>query len=236
MIFEGVVVRVEYRDSDPDGPDSHPVPHTFVTYRVDESIKGRADSDELTLRFIGGPLPNGRILLGSGFPLFQVGDHDLLLVRGNGDSACPLVGCDAGRYRFSGDSVYTGAESETLPEFSRVEINGVVLERHRSAFPMNADDGAHAPRPEESGARAQRADELRAQIRAAVREIHTSGQLARLRPVHSVSLHERFTMPREAAVVPRKPPISVPVPRSAADLRELEESERSSQKPAADRK
>jgi hypothetical protein len=99
LIFQGTVVGVEPRLSDPDAANPHPIPHTFVTYHVDRVLKGAVEGQEITLRFIGGPLDRERYLTVSGGPLFDVGDADVLLVRSNLASECPLVDCGAGRFR-----------------------------------------------------------------------------------------------------------------------------------------
>src|SRR5262245_43894094 len=108
LIFEGVVTAVEYRVSDVATPDHVALPHTFVTFEIAQTLKGGAvPAHSITLRFQGGPDGKGNAMMVSGVPLFDVGNRDVLFVRGNGAELCPLVGWDQGRFRVIGDSVYT---------------------------------------------------------------------------------------------------------------------------------
>lgn len=96
LVFSGKVVSVDYKDS-ADG-----LPHTFVTYAVDQVISGRPDDSQVTLRFLGGRQQKGevvRYLDVSETPEFQVGDSDVLFVRKNNSSICPLAKCTSGRFR-----------------------------------------------------------------------------------------------------------------------------------------
>jgi hypothetical protein len=99
LIVRGTVVAVETRLSDPDPQNPNPLPHTFVTYRVERVLKGAVANEEFTLRFIGGPIDDDRYMTASGVPLFDVGDRDVLLARSNLASECPLVDCASGRFR-----------------------------------------------------------------------------------------------------------------------------------------
>jgi hypothetical protein len=99
LVFEGVVERVDYAFSDDQGGARPRVPHTFVTYHIDRVVRGQAPGDTITLRFIGGRGEQAKFLMVSELPLFDVGDRDVLLVTGNGRSACPLVDCARGRLR-----------------------------------------------------------------------------------------------------------------------------------------
>ena len=114
FIFKGEVVDVSYRNSTPARATESALPHTFVTYRIDQIFKGsialpdptsdgRDDPpetpDTLTLRFLGGSAGDDDYMLVSGTPLFDVGDTDVLMVGGNGHKICPLVRCMHGRYR-----------------------------------------------------------------------------------------------------------------------------------------
>lgn len=96
LVFSGKVVSVEYKDS-VDG-----LPHTFVTYTVDQVISGRPDGSQVTLRFLGGRQQKGevvRYLDVSETPEFQVGDTDVLFASRNNSSICPLAKCTSGRFR-----------------------------------------------------------------------------------------------------------------------------------------
>jgi hypothetical protein len=96
LVFAGKVVDVQYKDS------TDAIPFTFVTYEIGDTIAGRADGSQITLRFIGGRQQKGevtRFLKVSELPEFRVGDSDVVFARKNGTSVCPLVSCADGRFR-----------------------------------------------------------------------------------------------------------------------------------------
>lgn len=104
LIFKGTITAIEYRNS------TEGVPHTFVTYRVDNVVKGTYGARTLTLRFVGGVQKKGvivRTLVASNAPAFATGQQDLLMMRGNGEVSCPLVQCALGRYRMEQGRVKT---------------------------------------------------------------------------------------------------------------------------------
>jgi hypothetical protein len=107
LVFAGVVERVEYAFSDDRGGQLARLPHTFVTYRVEDVVRGTAPGATITLRFIGGRGDEARFLMASDLPLFDVGDRDVLFVAGNGEAGCPLVGCANGRLRVIQDHVFS---------------------------------------------------------------------------------------------------------------------------------
>ncbi len=103
LTFSGQVWKVVYKLS------SNGVPHTFVTYKVNQKYFGgirEGKTSKVTLRFLGGPMGDGSFLISSYIPHFNVGDTDILMVRDNNRSDCPLVGCMAGRVRMYGNGVY----------------------------------------------------------------------------------------------------------------------------------
>ena len=75
------------------------IPFTLVTFADIEVLKGTARGGELTLRFLGGPAPNGLTLAISGMPRFSVKQQAVVFSNGNGVYACPLVGWWQGLYR-----------------------------------------------------------------------------------------------------------------------------------------
>lgn len=104
FIFQGTITAITYRNS------TEGVPHTFVTYRVDNVLKGAYGARTLTLRFVGGVEKKGvvvRTLVASNAPAFATGQQDLLMMRGNGEVSCPLVQCALGRYRMEQGRVKT---------------------------------------------------------------------------------------------------------------------------------
>lgn len=73
-------------------------PYTFVTF-IDLDIRKGSARDTLTLRFLGGPDPDGNILKISGVPDFHLGHRLVLFIAGNEHYAVPLVGMWQGMYR-----------------------------------------------------------------------------------------------------------------------------------------
>ena len=75
-------------------------PFRYVTFAVNEVLKGGVAEQALTLRFLGGggnDLTHGRTIVGS--PKFEVGTNYLLFVKGNGSQWVPLVGWTQGQLR-----------------------------------------------------------------------------------------------------------------------------------------
>lgn len=105
LVFYGTVVGVDYRASEA-ALGERAVPHTFVTYRIQEVFSGKTQEGTITLRFLGGRGKEAEFLMIQGYPLFDVGDEDLLFVKGNGENACPLVGCEEGRFRSIDGQMY----------------------------------------------------------------------------------------------------------------------------------
>jgi len=66
-------------------------PFTFITFAVEEVLKGQVDGSEVTLRFFGGE-HGGEVIEAVGMPRFEELGQYLLFVEGNGDSFCPIVG------------------------------------------------------------------------------------------------------------------------------------------------
>lgn len=99
LIFKGDVVKVETRFAQDFSGTESQSPYTFVTYRVEQTLKGQMQGDTFTLRFAGGPINSEEFTLVDGLPLMDVGDKDVLFVRGNGEDPCPLVNCAVGRFR-----------------------------------------------------------------------------------------------------------------------------------------
>ncbi|WP_196137790.1 hypothetical protein [Aliikangiella sp. G2MR2-5] len=113
LVIQGEVVNIEYKDS------NEGLPHTFVTYRVDNLIAGNTRNKTVTLRFIGGEQKKGdiiRYLSVSEVPTFEKGEKDILFVSKNNSVICPLVNCSQGRYR---------------------DLNGLVSNEHGQPLMMN---------------------------------------------------------------------------------------------------
>ena len=93
-------------------------PFTDVIFTEVEVLKGATTDSELTLRFLGGPAPDGYFLSVAGMPQFAVGERAVVFVAGNGAQVCPLVGWTAGLYRLlfdAGQDVFTVADHAGRP-------------------------------------------------------------------------------------------------------------------------
>ena len=105
LVFRGTVVEVDYRSSQKQG-DQRSLPHTFVTFKIEDVLYGTAPQGEFTIRFLGGQTDNGEVMMVSGTPHFDVGDQDVIFVGDNGVGECPLIECGNGRFRIVNDFVY----------------------------------------------------------------------------------------------------------------------------------
>jgi hypothetical protein len=81
------------------------MPFTHVTFSDLEVLKGSIGGEDLTLRFLGGPAPDGLTLVVTGMPQFALRDRAAVFSTGNGVQACPLVGWWQGLYRVVFDAV-----------------------------------------------------------------------------------------------------------------------------------
>lgn len=70
---------------------------THVEFAVREPVAGAVPA-RVVLRFRGGRIGREALVI-QGMPEFRVGDEEILFVKANGRSVCPLVGMMHGRYR-----------------------------------------------------------------------------------------------------------------------------------------
>lgn len=105
LIFEGTVTAVR---SERIGEGAERRIVTFVTFAVDEPIKGEPGS-AYTIRMLGGTV-DGETLEVTDAPKFKKGDRDIVFVENNGKQFIPLVGIMHGRYRVSKNK-QTGEET-----------------------------------------------------------------------------------------------------------------------------
>ncbi len=98
VIFEGEVTNVQSQWIG-EGAEHRIV--TFVTFKVDDALKGEPGSS-YSIRMLGGTV-DGRTMEVTDAPKFKVGDHDMLFVENNGRQFIPLVGIQHGRFRVQKD-------------------------------------------------------------------------------------------------------------------------------------
>src|SRR5216110_200296 len=99
MIFEGTVTgtRSEWTG---EGANRHIV--TYVTFKIDDAIKGAVGA-EYTIRMFGGTVGDQTIEV-TDAPRFKTGDRDILFVEHNGSQFVPLVGIMHGRFHVQRDA------------------------------------------------------------------------------------------------------------------------------------
>jgi len=215
QIMHGEVVEIAYATSEDLGPDTLSFPHTFVTLRVDDPIKGGQPGDLVTLRFGGGPTDRGSILTASDIPLFGVGDPVVLFVEGNGHRACPLVGCSDGLVRISAGRAYDAHGTELFVDADGTLRAGAVRDIPEATEFTIGDHEMRLERdlrgPGGASTDAMPASELVAWLDARVGEQFTAAELAMMPSVASedptvpfVIEHTRPGPPRMAKATPRQ--------------------------------
>lgn len=206
LVFEGEVLAIDSRESDVESSEDIALPHTFVTLRLDHVLVGtQAAGSTITLRFIGGPTSDGkRILRVSGIPQFRIGERNLLFVRDNGATMCPLVGWEDGRSRVVGNAL--------SDEFGRdvwLTATGDLWRAH--------DANRHAPREDDDEANHARPEPPPAAVRLDADNFRTFVQLAR---ELLVAQHAPVTTSTSRSVAIGEPfriPAPRPVPAPAFD-------------------
>ena len=94
-------------------------PFTYVTFSDLELLKGENEGTDLTLKFLGGELPDGTTLNIIGVPKFIIGERNVVFSVGNRWRFCPLVGLWQGLYRVIYDTNYG---VETIQNYAYIPI------------------------------------------------------------------------------------------------------------------
>ncbi len=137
IIFQGSVTNVHSQWVG-EGGQRHIV--TYVTFKVDESLKG-APGASYTIRMLGGTV-DGQTMEVSDGPKFKAGDHDILFVEHNGTQFIPLVGIMYGRYKIE----TTGSGSEIIATNTGIPLTSVSdIGKARSAATNSAQASAMSP-------------------------------------------------------------------------------------------
>ncbi|PZR71843.1 MAG: hypothetical protein DLM73_14955 [Chthoniobacterales bacterium] len=112
LIFQGTVTETRPQWTG-EGAERHIV--TYVTFKIEDSIKGAA-GDTYTIRMFGGTV-DGHTMEATDTPRFKVGDRDILFVENNGTQFVPLVGIMHGRFHIQdqGGGVETVAKDSGAP-------------------------------------------------------------------------------------------------------------------------
>lgn len=218
LVFQGTVTGIQYAAS------VEGIPHTFVTYRVEDVLKGAYSAPTLTLRFIGGVKIEGNVmrkLSVSHAPRFEAGQQDLLMVKGNTQTQCPLVRCAQGRFRFQ-QGMVTNEEGDVLAR----DPQGTVRALAPAAEPAGLGDFGDGVRVPESTAQAIATPFDRAAFVAHVRQAIGQRGAAVARAVQSANPAQPFKGPDPAvSAPPRLPPqprLASQAPQSERDRQEIE--------------
>ena len=112
---------------------------TFVTFRVNEAIKGDPGST-YSMRMLGGTV-DGRTMRVTDAPEFKVGDRSLLFVENNGSQFIPLVGIQHGRFRVQKDqsgreTLLTGG-GQPLADVNQLGGDEAAVAKSKAALSLN---------------------------------------------------------------------------------------------------
>ncbi|MBV5257895.1 hypothetical protein FLX56_05610 [Synechococcus moorigangaii CMS01] len=138
LIILGEVIDVQYRNSQPTREQPQGLPHTFVTYKVQEVFRGKTPGETITLRVPGGTDGSGGIYMETNAPVFARSQTDILFLDDNEGAGCPLVSCVDGRFRVVGDRVFNGWGIPVVEASEKLWIGG------RPRFDLNVME---LPRP-----------------------------------------------------------------------------------------
>jgi hypothetical protein len=239
FIFHGTVSDIQYRLSDAASPGDVRLPHTFVTYTIEEVLKGTATQNTVTLRFMGGPdEERGKFFGVSDVPLFTVGDQDILFVRKNGTALCPLVRCGEGRFRVVGEQLYSyDGRAVSLDQHGRVLFGAPAAADDQAAMhlspqqpvktemPADTSEDEAEPLDQDADQPQQRAPDrgqphhasltLQEFTQAIVDQAAARAATTPVEPVHSVDIQEKFYIrtPQPAAPGVANPAITAPTMR-----------------------
>lgn len=225
FVFLGTVAAVDYRRAESLDGKTPGTPHTFVTYKIEKILKGKAKADTVTLRFVGGRGDKSQFLMASNIPLFDIGEQDVLFVRGNAKNACPLVECARSRVRLIGGMAFND-EGQALeqspvqeksyewgfgPFFDLVEVSThkVSQTELRKRHELAPGEGA-LPRDAKSPYQLS-FDAVLSRVAAAVSRVNTPEELANLPPVASADIKQPFkSVIARAVEAPKDPGVDTP--------------------------
>jgi len=120
VIFQGTVTNVR---SVWEGEGAQRHIDTYVTFQVQESVKGNAGAS-YTIRMLGGTVGDETMEV-TDTPKFNVGDRDILFVEHNNEQFVPLVGIKHGRFHLqrdeqTGRDVVLNGEGEPVRDLAKL--------------------------------------------------------------------------------------------------------------------
>jgi hypothetical protein len=241
LVFRGKVIEIDYRGSQ-SGNDRAPIPHTFVTFEVNDVLFGNpgdAKRRTFTLRFMGGRGDKGSVMLVQQLPQFNVGDEDVLFVMKNGADECPLVDCVNGRFRVVDQMVYNEygqrllrdakgqlvlGETVSREEFTTFKIGDqkFVRRSHRSDS-QDADEGGEYIAAETSGA-TEHLDvaSFTAIAQEQISRASPTDPTGKARAAKTADKNRPFSLPAPNPVAVAEPKFDIPVEEPASEQEKIE--------------
>ncbi|MEY2542668.1 MAG: hypothetical protein QOE81_129 [Verrucomicrobiota bacterium] len=140
LIFQGTVTDVR---SVWEGEGALRHIDTYVTFQIDENVKGQATSS-YTIRMLGGTVGNETMEV-TDSPKFKVGDREILFVEHNNEQFVPLVGIDHGHFRVqreeqTGRDIVTNGEDEAIRDLAQLGRNEKAATTNDPAEAMSPAD------------------------------------------------------------------------------------------------
>jgi hypothetical protein len=140
LIFQGTVTDVR---SIWEGEGAQRHIDTYVTFQIDENVKGHATSS-YTIRMLGGTVGDETMEV-TDSPKFKVGDREILFVEHNNEQFIPLVGIDHGHFRVqreeqTGRDIVTNSEGEAIRDLAQLGRNQEAATTNDTAEAMSPAD------------------------------------------------------------------------------------------------
>ena len=140
LIFQGSVTDVR---SIWEGEGAQRHIDTYVTFQIEDSVKGNASSS-YTIRMLGGTVGDETMEV-TDTPKFKVGDREILFVEHNNEQFVPLVGINHGHFRVqrdeqTGRDILTNGEGEAVRDLAQLGRNEDAATTNDSAEALSPAD------------------------------------------------------------------------------------------------
>jgi len=215
LVFKGTVINVAYRESDVQSPEHVAIPYTFVTFEIEQALKGASsEQDRITIRCEGGPDSPGDdplILMVWEMPEFDVGERGVFFIDTD-EMLCPVAEWTGGRYRIVDDQVFTALGKEVWvtqsnrlvlgPARALQEVREHVIGRWKI---VNEEVPVAANQPPPQGATPVDEPMFDLLIEQWLAVLYTQGELAQLPAVQSTSIDEPFFVTEPSPVAGPEP-------------------------------
>jgi hypothetical protein len=140
LIFQGTVTDVR---SVWEGEGAQRHIDTYVTFQIDENVKGDATSS-YTIRMLGGTVGDETMEV-TDSPKFKVGDREILFVEHNNEQFVPLVGINHGHFHVqrdeqTGRDIVTNGEGEAVRDLAQLGRTEEAATTSNAAEAITPDD------------------------------------------------------------------------------------------------